>query len=172
MTLCIEFFCIKTLELLCVAAPAQGLEADFAGGAAGLGGLGFVRPVRHWELRLWWYPPGARLLYTQAPASAHAFFQRPFFLWMPYRMWAFPLKCPACGSTLTGAGLYNTVRRVLDKDEWYFMATEYLECCSCGKKVVSWSHYIWVSWTSPTGSSFQLFSHTSKPKRIKPLQYL
>ena len=30
--------------------------------------------------RLRWYPPGARLLYTQPPATAHAFFQRPFFL--------------------------------------------------------------------------------------------
>ncbi|CAL8266760.1 unnamed protein product [Boreogadus saida] len=92
--------------------------------------------------RLWWYPPGARLLYTQPPATAHAFFQRPFFLWLPYRMWAYHLKCPADGGKLMGAGLYKTVRRVLDRSGWYYMATEYLQCPSCGKKVVGWSQDI------------------------------
>ncbi|XP_028995372.1 uncharacterized protein LOC114848792 [Betta splendens] len=90
------------------------------------------------DLRLWWYPPGARPLYTQTPASSHAFFQRPFFLWMPYRMWACRLVCPSCDTKLTGAGLYKTVRRVLDRDGWYFMGTEYLECRSCGKKMAAW----------------------------------
>ncbi|XP_030196810.1 uncharacterized protein LOC115531596 [Gadus morhua] len=92
--------------------------------------------------RLWWYPPGARLLYTQPPATAHAFFQRPFFLWLPYRMWAYHLKCPADGGKLMGAGLYKTVRRVLDRSGWYYMATECLQCPSCGKKVAGWSQDI------------------------------
>ncbi|CAL8307696.1 unnamed protein product [Arctogadus glacialis] len=92
--------------------------------------------------RLWWYPPGARLLYTQPPATAHAFFQRPFFLWLPYRMWAYHLKCPADGGKLMGAGLYKTVRRVLDRSGWYYMATENLQCPSCGKKVAGWSQDI------------------------------
>ena len=43
------------------------------------------KPVLTSNLRLWWEPPGARLLYTQPPASAHAFFQSRFFLWMPYK---------------------------------------------------------------------------------------
>ncbi|XP_041947807.1 uncharacterized protein LOC121708916 [Alosa sapidissima] len=94
------------------------------------------------QLKLWWYPPGARPLYTQPPATAHAFFQRPFFLWMPYRMWAYHLTCPACGRKLMGAGLYRTVRRVLDRSGWYHMGTEYLQCPSCHKKVAGWSQDI------------------------------
>ncbi|XP_058474505.1 uncharacterized protein LOC131447057 [Solea solea] len=93
-------------------------------------------------LKLWWHPPGPRPLYTQLPANAHAFFQRPFFLWMPYRMWAYRLKCPADGRKLMDAGLYKTVRRVLDMSGWYFMATENLECPACHKKIVSWSRDI------------------------------
>ncbi|KAK0151968.1 hypothetical protein N1851_006667 [Merluccius polli] len=96
------------------------------------------------QLRLWWHPPGARPLYTQPPATSHPFFQRPFFLWAPYRMWAYHLRCPtvACGGKLAGAGLYKTVRRVLDRSCWYFMGTEYLECSSCHKKVPGWSQDI------------------------------
>ncbi|KAK0132914.1 hypothetical protein N1851_031722 [Merluccius polli] len=96
------------------------------------------------QLRLWWHPPGARPLYTQPPATSHAFFQRPFFLWAPYRMWAYHLRCPAvaCGGKLAGAGLYKTARRVLDRSCWYFMGTEYLECSSCHKKVPAWSQDI------------------------------
>ncbi|KAG7454080.1 hypothetical protein MATL_G00263900 [Megalops atlanticus] len=94
------------------------------------------------ELRLWWSPPGARLLYTQPPATAHPFFQRPFFLWLPYRMWAYHFRCPPCGGKLVGAGFYKTVRRVLDRSGWYFMGTEYLECGSCHRKVAGWSQDI------------------------------
>ncbi|XP_036396674.1 uncharacterized protein LOC118785840 [Megalops cyprinoides] len=55
-------------------------------------------------------PAGARPIYTQPPATAHPFFQRPFCLWLPYRMWAYHFRCPACGGKLVGAGLYKTVR--------------------------------------------------------------
>ncbi|CAL8354833.1 unnamed protein product [Merluccius merluccius] len=67
------------------------------------------------QLRLWWHPPGARPLYTQPPATSHPFFQRPFFLWAPYRMWAYHLRCPtvACGGKLAGAGLYKTITKKL-----------------------------------------------------------
>ncbi|KAL2082089.1 hypothetical protein ACEWY4_021907 [Coilia grayii] len=68
--------------------------------------------------------------------------QRPFFLWMPYRMWAYNFCCPTCGGKLVCAGFYETVRRVLDMSGWYFMATECLECSSCHKKVAGWSHDI------------------------------
>ncbi len=100
------------------------------------------RPVLTSELRLWWFPPGDRPLYTQPPASPHAFFQCRFFLWAPYKMWAYRLVCPACGQRLTGAGLYKTVRRVLDMNSWYFMGTEYLECCSCRRKYSAWAQDI------------------------------
>ncbi|KAM8852770.1 uncharacterized protein ACB058_011493 [Synchiropus picturatus] len=94
------------------------------------------------DLRLWWYPPGPRPIYSQPPTTSHPFFQQPFFLWMPYKMWAYPLKCPTCKSPLRAAGLYKTVRRVLDRHSWYFMGTEYLECHGCRKKVAGWSQAI------------------------------
>ncbi|XP_051789777.1 uncharacterized protein LOC127529631 [Erpetoichthys calabaricus] len=61
---------------------------------------------------------------------------------MPYHMWGYKLSCTACSHRLSGAGLYRTVRRVLDTDGWYFMATEYLECRRCKKKVAGWSQDI------------------------------
>ncbi|XP_053724454.1 uncharacterized protein LOC128760806 isoform X1 [Synchiropus splendidus] len=94
------------------------------------------------DLRLWWYPPGPRPIYSQPPTTSHPFFQQPFFLWMPYKMWAYPLKCPTCKASLRAAGLYKTVRRVLDRHSWYFMGTEYLECYTCRKKVAGWSQAI------------------------------
>ncbi|XP_061118069.1 uncharacterized protein LOC133141515 [Conger conger] len=61
---------------------------------------------------------------------------------MPLCMWAFKLTCtqPGCKRPLTKAGLYKTIRRVLDIDGWYLMATEYLSCQRCQKKVAGWSH--------------------------------
>lgn len=97
------------------------------------------------QLKLWWYPPQPALIHTQPPASPDQFFRRPLFLWMPLKMWRFPLACvqPACGKhRLTAAGLYRTVRKVLDIDGWYDLATEYLECKRCGKKYPAWSEDI------------------------------
>lgn len=94
------------------------------------------------ELQLWYHPPGPRRLYYQPPASSDAFFQRPFFLWVPYRMWRCTISCPICTHKMTSCGLYKTVRKVLDSDGWYFMGTEYLECHRCGKKLASWSRSI------------------------------
>ncbi|KAL7847240.1 hypothetical protein SRHO_G00222200 [Serrasalmus rhombeus] len=59
---------------------------------------------------------------------------------MPYRMWAFRLLCKEsdchrASQRPMSNSLYKTVRRVLDIDGWYFMATEYLECHRCWKKV-------------------------------------
>ncbi|MED6288568.1 hypothetical protein CHARACLAT_027900, partial [Characodon lateralis] len=46
---------------------------------------------------------------------------------------------PACNNhRLTDAGCYRTVRKVLDIDGWYDMATEYLECKGCEKKYPAW----------------------------------
>ncbi|KAL7401062.1 hypothetical protein ABVT39_022271 [Epinephelus coioides] len=100
------------------------------------------RPVLSPRLQLWYHPPGPRLVYNQRPSSPDAFFQRPFFLWAPYRMWQYHLKCPTCGHKLTGGGIYKTVRRVLDLDGWYCMGTEYLECRYCGKKLAAWSECV------------------------------
>lgn len=56
------------------------------------------------------------------------------------RRMQYKFECPNnCGTELTSAGLYQTVRRVLDTDGWYYMGTEYLECTKCKKKWASWS---------------------------------
>ena len=52
------------------------------------------------------------------------------------------LYCPHEGcekKPLTSAGIYSTVRQVLDIDSFYNLAAEYLECRSCQRKVISWS---------------------------------
>ncbi len=115
------------------------------------------------NLRHWWHPPGPRPLYSQPPSSPNAFYHVRLFLWVPYRLLAYRLLCsqprvpyrllayrllcsqPNCrrlGFPLTACGIYKTVRRVLDVSGWYFMATEYLECRSCKKKLGAWSHDI------------------------------
>lgn len=97
------------------------------------------------QLKLWWYPPQPPLINTQPPASPDLFFCRPLFLWMPLKMWLFPLVCVrlSCGKhRLTAAGIYRTVRKVLDIDGWYDLATEYLECKRCKKKYPAWSEDI------------------------------
>ncbi|XP_078811401.1 uncharacterized protein LOC144995549 [Oryzias latipes] len=89
------------------------------------------------ELNLWWNPPQPRPIYHQPPASPDLFFTCRLFLWMPHKIWGLQLTCPKplCGGSLTKAELYRTIRRVLDIDGWYLMATEYLECRWCKKKV-------------------------------------
>ncbi|KAJ7983876.1 hypothetical protein DPEC_G00370350 [Dallia pectoralis] len=43
-----------------------------------------------------------------------------------------------CRGNLRKSGVYTkTIRRVLDIDSWYLMATEYLACSRCTKKVVA-----------------------------------
>ncbi|XP_057191333.1 uncharacterized protein LOC130559073 isoform X1 [Triplophysa rosa] len=85
------------------------------------------------------------LVHTQPPASPDLFLCRPLFLWMPLKMWLIPHVCirPDCGKhRLTAAGLYRTVRMVLDIDRWYDIATECLECKGCKKKYPAWSEDI------------------------------
>ncbi|XP_028428572.1 uncharacterized protein LOC114552072 [Perca flavescens] len=105
------------------------------------------------ELNVWWYPPQTRPIYTQPPASPDPFFACRLFLWMPHRIWHLQLTCPQplCTGTMTKAGLYRTIQRVLDIDGWYLMATEYLECRRCKKKVGGWSQGI-IRQLSPTYS--------------------
>nr|XP_054591764.1 uncharacterized protein LOC129156180 [Nothobranchius furzeri] len=102
------------------------------------------RPHLITELSPWWYPPQPRAVYNQPPASPDPFFACRLFLWMPHRMWHLQLTCPQplCSGILIKAGLYRTIRRVLDIDGWYLMATEYLECRRCKKKVGGWSQGI------------------------------
>ena len=100
------------------------------------------KPVLRDILQLWWYPPQSALVYMQPPASVDPFYARPFFLWMPYRMWRVVLTCtqPKChNKQLTACGLYKTVRWVLDITGYFHMGTEYMECGACHKKYAAWS---------------------------------
>ncbi|XP_061745496.1 uncharacterized protein LOC133544310 isoform X1 [Nerophis ophidion] len=93
-------------------------------------------------LQLWWQPPKKLPYYTQPPASSAVFFLSRFFLWCPYKLWGCKLECPKCKHKLTGFGLYKTLRKVLDLSDWYYMATEYLECHACHKKYAAWASNI------------------------------
>ncbi|CAL8258403.1 unnamed protein product [Arctogadus glacialis] len=55
-------------------------------------------------------------------------------------MWGPRPTC--CQKHLTKCGMYKTIRKVLDIDGWYLMATEYLECRRCGRKVAAWSQEV------------------------------
>ena len=92
------------------------------------------------DLKLWWDPPQPRLNYTQPPASAATFFACRLFLWAPLHMWGPRPTC--CQKHLTKCGMYKTIRKVLDIDGWYLMATEYLECRRCRRKVAAWSQEV------------------------------
>ena len=60
-------------------------------------------------------------------------------------MFAVKLRCVQAeceGRELTSAGLYRTVRQVLDVGGYFHMATEYLECGRCHAKHAGWSEVI------------------------------
>ncbi|XP_035851644.1 uncharacterized protein LOC118493911 [Sander lucioperca] len=66
-----------------------------------------------------------------------------------------------CTVIMTKAGLHRTIRRVLDIDGWYLMATEYLECRQCKKEG---GHRASLgSCPPPTAANFQLYLRTSCP---------
>ncbi|KAK3759937.1 hypothetical protein RRG08_062160 [Elysia crispata] len=97
------------------------------------------------QLQMWWHPPQPALVYSQPPATPNVFFHHRFFLWMPYRMLAYPFLCsqPGCDRRqLSSCGLYKTVRRVIDQVDDYYMGTEYLECGKCHRKLPAWSQEI------------------------------
>jgi hypothetical protein len=78
------------------------------------------------HLQLWWYPSEPNFCFTQPPSSPDVFFNRPFFLWMPYRIWSIRFTCiqeRCTGHRLAACGLYKQVRQVLDISVFYYMAT-------------------------------------------------
>ncbi|CAM4570443.1 unnamed protein product [Leuciscus chuanchicus] len=77
---------------------------------------------------------------TSSGIVLHPFFACRLFLWTPLRLWGVRPTC--CNRALTKCGLYRTIRRVLDIDGWYLMATEFLECCRCKRKVAAWSQEV------------------------------
>lgn len=91
--------------------------------------------------RLWYYPPPPSRSCPGRP-SVERYFAHRLFLWMPRRLWSYKFHCPndGCqGNELTSAGVYKTIKQILDVESYYLMATEYLECRKCGGKLAAWS---------------------------------
>lgn len=91
--------------------------------------------------RMWWYPPQPPFAVAGVPGTER-YFGHPFFLWMPRKLWRVKLTCPhpdCVKEELTSAGLHQKIRQVVDVKTSYFMASEYLSCRKCKRKVISWS---------------------------------
>lgn len=94
--------------------------------------------------RLWWYPPQVPLKTNIVPSLEH-YFGHPLLLWMPRKLWQVKLSCPHPGcdkEPLSSAGLHQKIRQVVAVGKMYFVASEYLACRRCKRKVISWSHGI------------------------------
>ncbi|KAI4792444.1 hypothetical protein KUCAC02_032624 [Chaenocephalus aceratus] len=92
--------------------------------------------------KLWWYPPQVPLRTSKSPAQEN-YFGHPLLLWMPRKLWQVMLTCPHpdCNKDpLTSAGLHQKIRQVVAVGKIYFVASEYLACPRCKRKVISWSH--------------------------------
>jgi uncharacterized protein with PIN domain len=55
-------------------------------------------------------------------------------------MWKVDFLCPDCKESLRSKGLYNHIRLVLDTEDMYYLAREYMDCKYC--------HSIFVAWDS------------------------
>ncbi|XP_044023527.1 uncharacterized protein LOC122862245 [Siniperca chuatsi] len=79
---------------------------------------------------------------------------------------------------MTKAGLYRTIRRVLDIDGWYLMATEYLECRQCKKKgdrtaeVPHSGQQCCSAVQHPAGATFRRLDAESDPVLSRSEQFL
>ncbi|XP_028297499.1 uncharacterized protein LOC114459441 isoform X2 [Gouania willdenowi] len=94
--------------------------------------------------KLWWYPPQVPLQAKNVPRLEN-YFSHPLFLWMPRKLWQVKLMCPHSDchkELLYSAGLHQKIRQVVSLGTIYFMASEYLACNRCKRKVISWSHGI------------------------------
>lgn len=94
--------------------------------------------------KLWWYPPQVPLKTSNCPPLEN-YFGHPLLLWMPRKLWQVKLTCPhpdCQKDLLTSAGLHQKIRQVIALGKTYFVASEYLACRRCKRKVISWSHDI------------------------------
>lgn len=91
------------------------------------------------NLKLWWYPP-PRVVSPVARPSPDEYFQKPLFLWMPRKLWAYNFYCPNCGPrrSLTSKGVYRRCRKVVGVKEDYYLACEYMECKACSSAFLAW----------------------------------
>lgn len=54
-------------------------------------------------------------------------------------MWAIDFRCPRCNKSLRSKGIYNRVRLVLDVEDYYYLACEYMDCGSCNGTFLAWN---------------------------------
>ncbi|XP_064598458.1 uncharacterized protein LOC135464821 [Liolophura sinensis] len=98
-------------------------------------------------IKLWHTPPPPSMA-SSARNKVDRYFSHRLFLWMPVNFGGVKLLCPhgsefgKCGGVLTRVGFHQKTRMVLDVDSFYIIAAEYLQCSSCGAKVISWAHNI------------------------------
>ena len=76
--------------------------------------------------------------------KADRYFAHILFLWMPLIVLGVLLHCPhtdpesdiSCHGNLSRSGMYQKTRLVFDMDTYYILATEYLRCLRCERKVI------------------------------------
>lgn len=91
--------------------------------------------------KLWYHPPHPSLS-TSIRNSVDRYFGHRLFLWMPLNVWALRLNCPyvspdtgPCDGTMRRSSVHQKTRMVLDIDSYYFIASEYIQCTKCTRKV-------------------------------------
>ena len=89
------------------------------------------------QLTNWWYPPAPQTDVGKQP-KVDLYFRRRLFLWMPRLVWAIDFRCPRCNKSLRSKGIYNRVRLVLDVEDYYYLASEYMDCGSCNGTFLAW----------------------------------
>ena len=86
-----------------------------------------------------WHPPQPSVSSNNPPVWNN-YFATKLLLWMPRKLWGVKYQCPRCSAVMISAGIYRTVRRVLDVDGYYTVVTEYLECKTClNYKLSAWN---------------------------------
>ncbi|CAL8329146.1 unnamed protein product [Merluccius merluccius] len=112
---------------------------------------GKLRP----NLKLWYEPPAPSPIFHQAPTPDH-FFRHRLMVWMPYHQWKVKVLCPTCGKQLTGYGVHQKVRKVLDIDSFYLLVTEILRCTVCHLTYLSTSQTVREQLDPPHQRMFRL----------------
>ena len=89
------------------------------------------------NLKLWWEPPQYQPSSTMP--TPDSYYHKRLLLWMPKKMWRVDFKCPNCpGQILRSRGLYKNVRLVMDLRDFFYIASEYLDCRECNSSFISW----------------------------------
>jgi hypothetical protein len=93
----------------------------------------------------WWhYPPVPLPTPADKCPKLEAYFGRALFFWRPKRVLEVLIYCPSCKERgvkqeMASHGIYRTVRRVIDVDRFYYLASEYVMCEKCKRSFASWS---------------------------------